>query len=263
MPKPHDPDSFIKANGGEAFRQLVTSADGFFDYYLNRLCAQNDAASDKGRLTILRDMAEAVGKTGSAVTVDKYAQKTALRLGVSPEAVRAEFKKNPVPQAAPRESEEESFETAEPEMARPSAFEFHLLKLLFLHDDLVPWASLHLAAEWISHPQVRLVVTQRIAAQREETWQSLGAFLDACESPGIRNLVTEAVTQERPMPNLEQQIADVTLKLRNQFLDRQIAACLQRASRPDISDADKLDLLREQQQLREQKRGGLRALAEN
>jgi DNA primase len=49
--------------------------------------------SDKGRNTILRDMAEAVRKTGSAVLVDKYAQKTALRLGVSPEAVRAEFKR--------------------------------------------------------------------------------------------------------------------------------------------------------------------------
>src|SRR6266705_4765097 len=133
MPKPHDPDSFIKANGGEAFRQLVATADGFFDYFLNRLCAQNDTNSDKGRLAVLHDMAEAVRKTGSAVLIDKYAQKTALRLGVSPESVRAEFKKNPAAHAAPRESEEESFETAEPEMARPSAFEFHLLKLLFLH----------------------------------------------------------------------------------------------------------------------------------
>src|SRR5487761_2104633 len=87
MPRPHDPDSFIKANGGEAFRQLVAGADGFFDYYLNRLCAQNDTASDKGQKVVLREMAEAVGKTGSAVLVDKYAQKTALRLGVAPEAV--------------------------------------------------------------------------------------------------------------------------------------------------------------------------------
>ena len=170
--------------------------------------------------------------------------------------------KNPRSPAAPRESEEESFEAAEPEMARPSAFEFHLLKLLFLHDDLVPWASRHLDVDWIAHPQVRQVIAQRIAAQREETWQSLGAFLDACDSPGIRNLVTEAVTQERTMPNLEQQLADVTLKLRNQLLDRKIAACLQRASQPEISDADKIELLREQQQLRAQKRAGLLAAGE-
>src|ERR1019366_10275466 len=93
VPAPHDPDSFITANGGEAFRKLVENAEGFFDYFLNRLCLQNDAASDKGRLAILHAMAEAVHKTGNVVLVDIYAQKTALRLGVSPDAVRAEFRK--------------------------------------------------------------------------------------------------------------------------------------------------------------------------
>src|ERR1035437_1473247 len=101
VPAPHDPDSFIKANGGEAFRKLVESADGFFDYYLNRLCKLNDANSDKGRNAILRGMAEAVHKTGNLVLIDKYAQKTALRLGVSPEAVRAEFKKTSRTKTAP------------------------------------------------------------------------------------------------------------------------------------------------------------------
>ena len=32
VPAPHDPDSFIKANGGEAFRKLIENAEGFFDY---------------------------------------------------------------------------------------------------------------------------------------------------------------------------------------------------------------------------------------
>ena len=49
VPRPHDPDSFIKANGAEAFRQLIGRAEGFFDYYLTRLSATNDAATDKGR----------------------------------------------------------------------------------------------------------------------------------------------------------------------------------------------------------------------
>src|SRR5258706_8547272 len=93
IPAPHDPDSFIKANGGEAFRKLVEGADGFFDYYLNRLCTQNDTDSDKRPLALLHDMAQTVRKTGSAVLIDKYAQKTALRLGVSAAAVRAELVK--------------------------------------------------------------------------------------------------------------------------------------------------------------------------
>ncbi|NBR87421.1 MAG: DNA primase [Proteobacteria bacterium] len=93
VPAPDDPDSFIKAHGGAAFEQLIAKAEGFFDYYLNRLCAMNDIATDKGRTAVLKAMAEATQKTGDAVTTDKYAQKTAARLGVAPEATRAEFKK--------------------------------------------------------------------------------------------------------------------------------------------------------------------------
>src|SRR2546427_14767 len=91
VPAPHDPDSFIKASGGAAFKQLIERAEGFFDYYLNRLCAKNDVATDKGRLAVLRSMSEAVHKTANSVLIDKYAQKTALRLGVAPESVKIEF----------------------------------------------------------------------------------------------------------------------------------------------------------------------------
>ena len=258
VPAPHDPDSFIKANGGEAFRKLVESAHGFFDYYLNRLCKQNGPASDKGRLVILHDMAEAVHKTGNVVLVDTYAQKTALRLGVSPESVRAEFKKVPVAQAAPAMDEDESFESAEStEAPRPSNHEFHLLKLLLLHDNLVAWAALHLDVNWISHPVVRQIVVQRLAAQTDESWKSLTAFLDSCDSAEMRNLVTEAVAEDRKIPNPDQQLADVALKLRNQFLDRQIAALTQKASQPEVPDAEQNELLRERENLRGQKRAPL------
>jgi DNA primase len=93
VPAPHDPDSYIKAHGGPAFAQLIERAENFFDYYLNRLCATNDLATDKGRAAVLKAMAEATQKTSNAVLTDTYAQKTAARLGVAPESMRAEFKK--------------------------------------------------------------------------------------------------------------------------------------------------------------------------
>jgi DNA primase len=261
VPAPHDPDSFIKNFGGEKFHQLVENADGFFDYFLNRLCSQNEINSDKGRIAILHAMAEAVHKTGNIVLIDTYAQKTALRLGVSTEAVRAEFKKVPVTKTASGESEDESFDAAaESEAPRPSLYEFHLLKLLLLHDDLVSWTALHLDLNWILHPLVRQIVERRLAAQQNENWKSLAAFLDECEPAEMKSLITEAVTEDRKIPNPETQLADVTLKLRNQFLDRQITALTQKAGRPEISDAKKLESLHEQQKLREQKRAQLSQL---
>jgi DNA primase len=262
VPAPHDPDSFIKANGGEAFKKLIAGAEGFFDYYLNRLCKLNDVNTDKGRLAILRGMAEAVHKTGNFVLVDTYAQKTARRLGVTPESVRAEFAKVQRSGLSVQGSEPDgSTLNPEPETPnRPSAQEFWLLKLLLLHDDLGPWAALHLDVNWISHPAARKITELRLALQAHETWKNLAAFLDDCESPEMRSLVTEAVAEDRKIPNPEQQLGDVVLKLRNQFLDRQIAALAQKAGQPDVSEAAKVGLLREQQKLREQKRASLSPL---
>ncbi|HTV61505.1 MAG TPA: DNA primase [Verrucomicrobiae bacterium] len=256
VPAPHDPDSFIKNFGGEKFRELIQRAEGFFDYYLNRLCQRNDAGSDKGRAAILRDMAEAVHKTGSAVLIDTHAQKTALRLGVSAEAVRAEFKKfsstkGPTVEGEPAEPPMEA------EAPRPSSLEIHLLKLILLHDELAPWTALHLDPNWMTHPVARQIVERRLAAQKNETWKNPAAFLDECDSAEMRNLVTEAAAEGRKIPNPETQVADVILKLRNQYLDRRIAALTQKAAAADVSDTDRVELLREQQKLREQKRTGI------
>ena len=257
VPAPHDPDSFIKANGGEAFRQLVENAEGFFDYYLNRLCKLNDANTDKGQNAIVRGMAEAVHKTGNNVLVDKYAQKTALRLGVTPEAVRAEF-------AKVRSSENEDSASTEPEaeMPRPSDKEFWLLKLLLQHDDLVGWVALHLDLNWISHPLARQIVEKRLAALTNESWKNLAAFLDECETPEMQSLVTEAATANRKIPDPERLLkGDSALsdkrgileQLRDEFIDRQFAIVTSKLGQPETFEGEHVALMRQRDNLRQQK----------
>ncbi len=260
VPPPHDPDSFIKEFGADKFRELIANAAGFFDYLLNRLCATNDAATDKGRLAILRSMAEALHKTGNRVLLDTHAQKTALRLGVPPEAVRAEFRKATPEKYVAAENELEPEVPADLETPPPSPLEFYLLKLIFLHDELVAWAAAHLDVNWIAHLATRQTIEQRFVAHEHETWQNLGAFLDGCESPELRSLITEAVAEERKIPNPETQLADLVLKLRNQFLDRQIASSIMLASQPQISDAGKNELLHAQQEFRRLRREPLSPL---
>lgn len=252
VPSPHDPDSFIKANGGEAFRQLIERAEGFFDYYLSRLCSTNDTATDKGRLAVLRSMAEAIHKTGNVVLIDKYAQKTALRLGVSPEAVRAEFKKISPTKSAPPADDDESFESAAPESPRPSAHELWLLKLLLTIEEVTLPSAFDV--NWIQHSEVREITRRLVETRTNQTWRGVAGFLDSIDSDGMKPLITEVTADERVIPNPTQQISDLLLRLRNQFIDRQLATLMQRANQPDTSDADRVDLLRQQQELREQKR---------
>jgi hypothetical protein len=205
-------------------------------------------------------MGEAIQKTDNYVLIDKYAKKTAQLLGVTPEAVLSEFKKIPSAKVSVSKIKEEFYNAGELEIARPSVHEFYLLKLLLLHEELMPWVTLHLDANWISHPHVRQIVSLRLAAQEHETWHNLAEFLDSCESAEQRSLVTETAAEDRKIPNPETQLADVTLKLRNQFLDQRLGELMQKIGRPETSDAQKIEFLHEQQQLKRQKRLPLTAL---
>jgi DNA primase len=253
VPAPHDPDSFIKASGAAAFKQLIEQAEGFFDYYLNRLCALNDVTTDKGLLAVSSAMAEAVHKTGNSVLIDKYAQKTALRLSVAPQAVRAEFKKLSRKQNASADGMEEPEQEVAP-TEPPSTHEYWLARIILSQDDLVPWAAEHIDADWLLHPQVRKIFSSRLAAHAEETWISLAAFLEQCDSPAMQAMITEATADQRPLPNPSQQLADVASRLRSQFIERQMATLMQRASQPGIPEEEKMELLRQQQALRLLKR---------
>jgi DNA primase len=251
VPPPHDPDSFIKQSGAAAFRQLIDRAEGFFDFYLNHLCSANDLAQDKGRVAVVREMGEALQKTGNAVLTDTYAQKAAQRLGVAAEAVRVEFKKIRGPQRA-HVAADQPVPTVETQ-ARPSTQEFWLLKLLLLDDDLPAWAAAHLDLSWVQHPVVRQVVGERLMAQPDGHWLSTAALLAEVEDAASRSLVTEAVSEQREIPNRAQQVADIVKRLRDQFIDHQLFELAQRLNRPDLPDAERNELFKCQQALRQSK----------
>jgi DNA primase len=196
VPRPHDPDSYIKTAGPDAFKKLIEGAEGYFDYFLNRLCATNEVSTDKGRLAVLHGMAEAVHKTGNQVLIDKYAQKTALRLAVSPEAVRAEFKKMGRHRApSPSPDAEASAVDAATQSARPAPDEFGLLQLLFQNDELIEWAAEHIELGWIRHPTTLKIVSARIESLRTGAWQGFPQFLQTLNDPNAQNLLSEAVTR--------------------------------------------------------------------
>jgi DNA primase len=250
IPAPDDPDSFIKTRGGEEFKKLIANAAGFYDYYLERLCRENDVTTDRGRLGVLRDMAEAVTKSRNGVLIDKYAQKTALRLGVTPDAVRLEFKKTSVAKPVRSAPAEDTQPEPEAVVARPSASEVWLLKVLLMHQDVAGWAVSHLDPAWIEHPLVKQAVTQLLQIHREQSWQSLAAFLADCPNPQLQQLITEVSTTDKPVPNPEIQLKDIATRLRNQFITRQIARIVQQLADPALDDEQRVSLLHQLQDLR-------------
>jgi hypothetical protein len=182
-------------------------------------------------------------------------------MGVSTEAVRAEFRKIPKAKTTFSENETEPAE-ADAEMARPTDKEFWLLKLLLLYDDLIPWTALHLDLNWILHPLARKIVEQRLDAQKNETWKNLAAFLDECETPEMRNLVTEAVAEGRKIPSPEKLLKGdpmlgdkrgVLEQLRDEFIDRQFSNVTSKLGQSETFAGEHIVLMRQRDDLRRQK----------
>jgi DNA primase len=270
VPAPHDPDSFIKANGGLAFKQLIDRAEGFFDYYLARLCATNETDTDKGRLAVLRAMAEAVHKTGNVVLIDTYAQKTALRLGVAPEAVRAEFKK------FRRNQKEEPPSSAEEQATAPIASpvpptERWLLWFMLTNDELLGWIVERLDLRWLHHPKARQIAEACITQVRAGSWTGARGLLDKCDDE-TRQVITEIVTESLNVVDPEKKLKGdpdysdkrgILEKLRDQFIDDEMTALRQRASLPETADEERITLLRKREELRASKRQPLAVLNSN
>jgi DNA primase len=281
VPAPHDPDSFIKEFGGPAFQKLIADAPGFFDFYLNRLCATNDPASDKGRLVIVSSMSEALARTGNAVLLDTYAAKTAQRLGVSVDAMRAEFRKG-AGRHRPREEPERPTEATQPVI---SPTEFMFLRLLLDGEEHVPWIAQHLDPIWLKNELVQTITRHRLAlhlqisgrANRagEPAWTSVSAFLQAMQNPAAEQLVSEVltrpllqhrdgtshVTTAEPARNIEQ-LGGILLKFRNDYLDSLAKTLDQQLADPALPDEKRNGLVMRRHQITLQKKTSLQPLEE-
>jgi DNA primase len=259
LPAPHDPDSFIRAHGGEAFRGLVAGAKGFFDHLLELLAGQNDLRTDRGRAEFTRALGEAVRKTGDAVLQDTVARKAAGLLGVSIEAVRAEFRK--AGRAAPRQAESTAAVQSAPEAARPSEIEFWLLRLVLADIELTEWALGHLDLAWVEHPVVRRVLEARFRAFEQGLDPDIPPLLETLADPAATALVTEAVALGAELPERPRILMDAVRRVRDRWLEREIAELTRLAARPDTAPDARVAALQRQMELRRLKAAPLQPRA--
>lgn len=253
LPSPHDPDSFIREFGVEAFGALLDKAPGYFDYLLEFLLAENDVKSDSGRATVVKTMKEAVSKTDDAVLVDTYAQKTSHLLGVAVEAMRQEFSKRDYRPVYPDEviPPEEEYIV---EIPRPSALEFWLLKIVVgEHDsELMDWLFHHLDLAWVQHPVVRACLIYRLDLLADNKPFEIRDLLTGVTMEGAASLITEAGSDERVIPRLSAQLSDIVLRLRNLHIDAELRQLAQFVPGPDDDEMERASHVLELQRTKRQ-----------
>src|SRR5204863_7853018 len=98
---------------------------------------------------------------------------------------------------------------------RPNQNEFWILKLVFLDDELVPWAAEHIDLAWIQNPTVRKLLETGIYADADGHTLPATGVLNALEEPAAQSLLSEALAEDREIKNRHQQLIDLLTRLRN------------------------------------------------
>lgn len=258
VPPPHDPDSFIRAHGGEAFRKVVDAAVGYFDFLLERLCAENDPQSDRGRLAVVRGMLNALRKSQSRALTEDYLQKTANRLGLPNEALRQDFKKFIVEAASTAPLGAEA-EVAPVSNIIPTDSEIWLLWLLLRQADRVDWFLRYLDPQWIAHEGIREVAMARLANSES----SIAGFIAEISDQKARTLASEVVARDAKIEDPDRLAYDSVRALRNRFIDNELNRIKAKAASNELNDHQQIELSQLAASLRHAKRQPLSPLAES
>jgi DNA primase len=250
VPQPHDPDSFVKEFGAEAFNGLIEKAIGFFDFYLDLLCKQNDIRSDRGQKEVARAMSVALEKANDPMLFERYARKTAARLGADPvQAINAFKKLAKETHGRVRHEDDDALpqEPEAPQMARPSHPELWILKLALLDELNLEWLTAHLDFHWIEHAQVRTILEHRLTSREDGTWPAPAEILNDLEDVDAQSLLTEASTDPLKLSDPTNVLRETLLRLRNVYIDRQLVLV---ASQMADVNADLAELVARQKALR-------------
>lgn len=91
--KGEDPDTFIRRNGPEAYRERLKSSRPYLEYLLDQAATGVDFAHDDARRQFLGKMLTVAARIPEAAARDQFADRIAHRARVTEDVVRAEIRK--------------------------------------------------------------------------------------------------------------------------------------------------------------------------
>ncbi|HYB43538.1 MAG TPA: DNA primase [Candidatus Methylomirabilis sp.] len=208
LPEGHDPDSLLREAGAGALSARLDGARPLLSFALDRVLAEEDLGSARGRATAHARVASMLSRVSSAEEARMLSSEAARRLGVDATQLWIEAQQLQGARARGRRAERAADPAASAASAAafppPNLVERDLVALL-LHveearADLLPI----LEDTDVSHPGLRLL----LAALRRTSGPP-EALLSELESEAERALLAALLIEERAWPDAHSQVAEL------------------------------------------------------
>ena len=203
LPEGHDPDSFIRTEGRDAFRKQWESRKSFIEYKAYRLLAQTGRSGPEEKASAVRSIVQSVAKIPDELKRNLFIKDVAHKFDLYESVLYRELEKwapRPEPQRPPAgrgtspPPQRDAIPAPDDSSASLPAAESDILKLMLENSpELMDYVFSEITLSDFHHPRARRLAEVILSIQEEHGAGDLTHLLDRLEDPVLRNLATDLV----------------------------------------------------------------------
>ena len=247
LPEGHDPDSFLKEHGPEPLREIIARAPGFFDFLLQRLSAQYDPRTERGKVQIADQMVPWLCRIRDPILQATYTQRTAARLEVREEVLRRKMRD--FARHGPRAAMEPAPAASEPLRQEGQPAEIALLQLVLADERLLEMTAERLDRAWLTASVAAELLERILELYTRGTWSGPAALLPLCDEAQSR-LLSRLLLERTPKGEPSAVAAGCLATLERRWLEQQWQEVRRRLAQPGQSPEALLRLQKDALDLR-------------
>jgi len=226
-----DPDSYIRRNGADSFRQLLKKPPSDIEYKLSSIKGAFDLTTDDGRIAYLKEAARYLSTIPSDIEREIHTRNTARGADLSEDALMREVSrlrasrlreknrkvqmdaKNPLMQAQPKER------GLRYENPASAISEERLIYLCLSDDRLLKEAGELISSEQFSSPLLGGIFASAVSAMQNGQSTSPASLLVGLEENETRHL-SAVLTSSVPSANPREEMHDCVKKINFEYIKR-------------------------------------------
>lgn len=252
LPAKHDPDSFVRAFGAEKLRELVSNAQPFFVYLLERFSREHNPQTERGKLEIARQVAQWLVRTPTPILAATYAQQTAKKLQISEEVLRKEVSRLTGKNRSRVEPADEEGPEIEEEFGRPQNLpaEEVLLQAILADDSALEKVNEGLDIEWLTASLAGDLIQMAVKLYRKGAWTGTDNLLNRADREDVNALVSELLLTPVNVESTDRAIGDCLKSLEKRALEERLLGLRNRMAQGGLKAQESMDLQRQVLDLR-------------
>jgi DNA primase len=199
LPTGEDPDSFVKANGGEAFRQLVGKAESFIEFKANAFKRAGKFETPEGRAEAVRALVQTIAKIADPLKQSFFIREVAEKYKLYESSLYTELEKfsKTVPEKFRAQPPEPRMPAVSPTVSEAPVFttellteEKEILNALFEDPDvMVPFIFGHIELDDFGSSAVKEIAMSIIESFEHEGRVDARALHAATENEVLRTII--------------------------------------------------------------------------